>query len=486
MANNYASDIADGSLQHLLLMESAAITVDSSGLGNTMTNNNNVVSDTTHQFEGTGCADFERDNHTALSIIDSSLSAGYPFKSGTTNKIITLCLRAKLESLVGGDTNVRYIYGKYDISSKRSFAIVQEASLNKDKAELLLGYNSGNSRDPFTFGTAFVTGRYYSICAQYNDTTKKYLLRIYDHTASAFLGADVSGTWNQNIYVAAAPVVLGDGGWLGGYNYDGLIDELAVWNKTLSSDQLNAWIAGTYGTAVTLTVADAAHALASESPALVQAYLLAPADAAHALTSQAPALIQDYLLAPADAAHALTSQVPALVQDYLLSPADGAHALGSDSPGLIQAYTLTIADAAHALISQGPALIQAYTLTVANAAHALTSESPSLDWGFILTVADAVHGLTSESPRLVQDYVLVPADAVHAPTSQTVTLIQDYKITVADAAHALASGSPIVWVPLYTHGTVYGPAAASVVRSPRAFGKIYSPWPYATVQDDRS
>jgi hypothetical protein len=109
-----------------------------------------------------------------------------------------------------------------------------------------IGYGTGGvSWEDHTFGTLMVTGRWYHFAATFDDSTKAYLLRIWDDTASALLGTDLTGTATNNIYVGDGTMYIGA---RNGANqtYDGLLDELVYFNDILSTAEIDAIRAGTY------------------------------------------------------------------------------------------------------------------------------------------------------------------------------------------------------------------------------------------------
>lgn len=117
-------------------------------------------------------------------------------------------------------------------------------------------------------------------------------------------------------------------------------------------------------TDVTLTVADATHALSSDAIALTQEHTLVVEDATHALTSDAIILTQAHTLVVADATHALTSDAISLTQVHTLVVADATHVLSSDTITFSLAYILVLSldSALIRTVSLGSALIQTVEL----------------------------------------------------------------------------------------------------------------------------
>lgn len=230
----------DANLAALYNFEPSALTTDSSGNGNTLTDNNTVTVDTVDFRRGLASADFEYANSESLSIADAGLHATFPFKNGTTNKTISVCFWIKVESVQAGDN---YILAKYAAASGgRSFAIHIDGSL---KISLVIGYNSGNSRDFLTHATGLTAGKWYHVGATYQDSDKSYRIRIWDYEAHAILGTDKTGTAPNNIYLNAQPLYIAASSVPGNY-YDGRLDELVITNDVLSSSEIDQIRANVY------------------------------------------------------------------------------------------------------------------------------------------------------------------------------------------------------------------------------------------------
>lgn len=214
-------------------------------------------------------------------------------------------------------------------------------------------------------------------------------------------------------------------------------------------DDYNVAPAGGGDTA--LTVADAIHAHAAESPALTQAHQLAIQDASHAHSTDAVALAQQHTLSVNDALHAHASESPTPLFSTGLSVADAAHGHTADSPALTQANVLAVNDASHAHNAEQPVLTQAHLLSVQDAVHAHASESPALTTSQILAVQDALHAHVADTLTLFQVYALLINDATHAHSADVPEPVQSSVLSVDDSLHshsaeALALGVFVVSV----------------------------------------
>lgn len=137
----------------------------------------------------------------------------------------------------------------------------------------------------------------------------------------------------------------------------------------------------------------------------------------------APILSTGATLTVADAAISLTTDSPALTQVHSLTVSDGAIALTTDSPALTQVHSLAIADAAVALTVDNVVLNVSGTLLVDDATLALTADNLALTSGTLLAIQDAVAGLSVGAPALTQVHVLVVQDATAALVADAVGLL---------------------------------------------------------------
>jgi hypothetical protein len=125
----------------------------------------------------------------------------------------------------------------------------------------------------------------------------------------------------------------------------------------------------------------------------------------------------------ADAFHAVTSDTVVLGQTQTITVANALHAVTSDIVLLGQLQILVVADGIHAVTSTTVALTQVQLLVVASSFHAVTSDTlPPLSIGLVLVVNDSLHGLTSSTVTLLLPTTLVVAAARHAQAATTVVL----------------------------------------------------------------
>ena len=233
MANDFTGD---PNCVTLWRFEPTDLLADSIGT-NDLSDHNTIDSNTTDHIEGAGCADFEQLNSEYGDRLDANLSAGFPFKSGDTNKKITICGRLNFETV----NATQYIFCKGENNTnKRSFAVYN----NNNKLGILLGYDGGASFEGAYLTSSLLTGRFYSYGATYDDSNKSYRLRVWDHTADA-LFQEITGNFTNNINVEDGALFIGsrDGGSI---SFDGLMDETVVFNDIKTADEIDQIIFGTY------------------------------------------------------------------------------------------------------------------------------------------------------------------------------------------------------------------------------------------------
>jgi len=218
-------------------LESGALATDATGHGNTLTNTGVTASATCQ--EGSGSGDWELSDSDYMLISDASLSSGFPLKTGDVDKDISVCFWCRMESLV-----TAYCVSKADFgSSKISFGVLVTSA---GKFGHLTGYNSGASYEASWATNTVTAGRWYHVGATYNGSTQAYTLRVWDDTASAVV-ANLSGTKTNGISVTDASVVLGSRDEGADGLFDGLIDEVAVFSRVLSTTEIDNIRNGIFG-----------------------------------------------------------------------------------------------------------------------------------------------------------------------------------------------------------------------------------------------
>jgi len=234
MAYNPASD---SNCQAWWRLEDGALTTDSSGKGNTLTNSG-VSSSSTHQE---GSYSGECDGSSYLAIADASLSASFPGKSGTSAQDMTICCWFRPD-VVPGSSNYDALIGKYVTSGDlRTWNLRMENSV----LGFTIGYSSGTTNQTIAHVSTLTAGRWYHVGVTYNASTRLCTIRIWDDTGGAILGSDVSSAFSYDMSPRAGEVRLGS--YNGGNYLDGLLDDVVVFNRVLTTDEIDEVRNQTFG-----------------------------------------------------------------------------------------------------------------------------------------------------------------------------------------------------------------------------------------------
>jgi len=230
--NNFSQD---PSCKALWLMDDGGLLTDTIGT-NTLVDHGGVAQSVDCKV-GVKCGSFG--SGTWLGRDDADLGIGFPLKASDTVKNISVCFWCKRSSKA-----------EYSVFSKSNYAtgaILDIAIANADeKLQILLGYNSGSSYQTIKHGLVMGLATWYHVGVTYEDSTKAYRMRVWDDTAS--ICWDTAGTASNNINVEASNISVGSDGD-GGYEFEGLIDEVVIFNDILTVDEIDEIRRGVYGVA---------------------------------------------------------------------------------------------------------------------------------------------------------------------------------------------------------------------------------------------
>jgi len=219
------------------------IVTDSSGKGNTLTNSGSVGTTAT-AWEGSSAGDFVASSSDWMQRADADLTAGFPLKSSGGATEFTVCFAVRFASLpASGDLD--YLFAKYrGVTNGRSFAIICTADAVKAYFQVSQGYNSGNSVESEVTSSALSTGRWYHVGVTYSDSAKHAVVRIYDATAASVIET-ATLSYSNNIYLTTQPLALGANSVGSGF-LDGILDDVVVFSRVLSSTEIDAVRAQTF------------------------------------------------------------------------------------------------------------------------------------------------------------------------------------------------------------------------------------------------
>lgn len=222
MANDFSRDTF---CRALYRFEAGAFLVDSKG-NNTLTNHGSVAESATCK-EGSKAADFEDSLSQYFSVEDAALDAGFPLKSGDTLKIGSFALWFRAETSPGSG-NYDTFLGKWHYGGNNISLTVY---LSNGYLCVGWGYGTGTSAEYWSVAylSTFV-GKWYHVGISFDGVGKTCHARIYDATAGTVSNYDK--TFTNELRICDAPFTIGSQN--GSNFYDGILDELVVFNRRLA------------------------------------------------------------------------------------------------------------------------------------------------------------------------------------------------------------------------------------------------------------
>lgn len=232
MGNNFSGD---ANLQALYRFESGEITTDSSGKGNTLTNTGGVGESTVDYKEGGCSADFAGGIFEYMSIADASLSANFPWASDGTDMSGSIVLWIKADSINAGE----YLFSKWTaLFNKRQLLCLINAA-GTGWSVMISSDGTALGNETLYDGGTFQTGRWYHFAFTWNQSTKAWILKIWDDTGASYV-VDTGGT-------ATNTIAAKDGVFAIGSSLDCRMDEMAIFNDVLTSNEIIAIKNGLFG-----------------------------------------------------------------------------------------------------------------------------------------------------------------------------------------------------------------------------------------------
>jgi len=201
---------------------------ETSGVRNDSTPNNNDLTDNNTVSYATGIisngADFERSNSEYLSITDASQTG-----LDLTNDF-SVSMWINPESLSSGIEN--NLVGKYaNASNQRSYTFSYYPNTT-----IFRMYNSSNGINVSNADISYSlsTGTWYHVVGVYDASAGSIQVYVNGSSVSTATGL------NTSIYNSSAPFHVGYIADLGTSYWDGIIDELSIWNTTLSGSDITS------------------------------------------------------------------------------------------------------------------------------------------------------------------------------------------------------------------------------------------------------
>ncbi len=215
-------------------------------IGTNVLTNHGATAFTTDVKEGDSSLDLELSEGDYLSIPDANLSSDFPFSDASAPKTISVAYWMKLETMPLFGTTAD-AFSKIDGTNDK-ITITHMVSVT-GQVGFLVGWNNGaNYKAHWTALTETVSaGKWYHVVMTYRDSDKSYRINIWDEDAGALL-SDTTGTTMYHISITDADVCVGGrADELSRHFFDGLLDEMVVFNDILTTAEIAEIRAGTYG-----------------------------------------------------------------------------------------------------------------------------------------------------------------------------------------------------------------------------------------------
>ena len=249
-----ANDLSDA-VAHWTL-ESGAMGTDVSDGGNNLTVNNVTADGDVGDFkEDSYSGIFGSGTGSRMYLADASLDAGFPWSSGesATGSVCFWFKPNNSELPTNGETNG--LFAKYAFTTpdtdKRTMLIAfkqVDAEAGHDRIVFTNGYDDddpGGAGETYAHASDLSGSTWYHIGFSYNATNKAYKLTIHDESSQ--VGTDLDSTSAHDMSLTDSPLEIG--GYDNGSSAlfaDGHIDDIIVWDRALTLDELDTVWAGTY------------------------------------------------------------------------------------------------------------------------------------------------------------------------------------------------------------------------------------------------
>jgi hypothetical protein len=155
---------------------------------------------------------------------DSHLTAGFPFKGGTTQRIISVTGWFRAETLHGGEYNYLWAKGAPGALSGHQVRVT-----NWEFTFSL--YMTGSPNVAFTYAGGLSAGQWYFFAVTYDPAVHKQRIYLWDDLAKVvtYSGLSDDRSASEPALVNASPFRIGSTDYMGEGSWDGLLDEITVW-----------------------------------------------------------------------------------------------------------------------------------------------------------------------------------------------------------------------------------------------------------------
>ncbi|MBN1510170.1 MAG: hypothetical protein JW955_25205 [Sedimentisphaerales bacterium] len=198
--------------------------------------NDGAALETTDRKEGNGCAYLRAYEKDSLIRYDDHLAANFPTKSGSTSTTMTLCFWMKPKSFPFNAT----VISKYQIATDTRSWRLYLGAIPGNYMKLGLGRGTGGDFTDYSFNQTseqLVANHWYHVAFVYRSSDRYYHVRIWDDT-DGVVRVNREGTATAPMAITNAPLVFGNTPLESMY-FDGLLDEVAVFNEVLSTSQID-------------------------------------------------------------------------------------------------------------------------------------------------------------------------------------------------------------------------------------------------------
>jgi len=188
--------------------------------------------------EGSHAADFENANGNYAYRADADLDPGFPLKSGDTTKKISVCFWVKPESWV----SYAGLFTKWDWNGNRRSLEIQR---NNNRLKINVGHTNGSNYQSFNTGIYLDNGQWYHVGVVVDGVGKLMRARVYKESTGDIY--TFSAELDNELWVGDPDLVIGsiDGGGSSNY-FDGILDEVVVFNDLLSDIEIDEIRGGTF------------------------------------------------------------------------------------------------------------------------------------------------------------------------------------------------------------------------------------------------